>query len=185
LFFSQKDEFVFCAFCFAKFVASGFEFFESSDGGDFVADDVIDLIDIPEQPDKNQIILRLGVFLGNLGIQLTSMEKIMTVEGLALQGCSPGLIARLVSSMEEIGEDVRLASLEKTKAIRKAAGITLTKAAATRKTKSKEFMSESISAPVKTPLSEIVTKQSESVGIGDFEARWLPDELLEEAKASQ
>mmetsp|Transcript_25582 Transcript_25582/g.62768 ORF Transcript_25582/g.62768 Transcript_25582/m.62768 type:complete len:423 (-) Transcript_25582:1092-2360(-) len=163
--------------------------------GDFLAEDVIDLIDIPEQPDKNQIILRLGgSFFVNLGIQLTSMEKIVTVEGLALQGCSPGLIARLVSSMEEIGEDVRLVSLEKTKALREAAGITTTrtttkknKASAKKngKTKSKEFMSESISAPVKTPLSEIVTRESESVGLGDFEARWLPDELLEEEKASQ
>ena len=46
-------------------------------------------------------------------------------------------------------------------------------------------MNESISEPVKTPLSEIVTEESESVGIGDFEARWLPEELIEEEKATQ
>ncbi|KAL3935388.1 MAG: hypothetical protein SGBAC_009083 [Bacillariaceae sp.] len=153
--------------------------------GDFVADDVIDLIDLPEQPDKNQIIIRLGDFLGNLGIALTSMEKIMTVEGLALQGCSPGLIARLVSSMDEIAEEVRLTSLERTKALREAAGISLSKRKVNGKSKSREWMSESISEPVKTPLSEIVTQESQSVGLGDFEARWLPDELLEEEKASQ
>lgn len=154
--------------------------------GDFVAADVIDLIDISEQPDKNQIVLRLGNFFGNLGIQLTCMEKIMTVEGLALQGCSPGLIARLVSSMDEIGEEVRLASLERTKALREAAGVTLaTTTKADRTTKSREYMSGSITEPVKTPLSEIVTKESRSVGLGDFEARWLPEELLEEEKASQ
>lgn len=157
--------------------------------GDFTSDDVIDLISIPEQPDKNQIIIQLGDFFGNLGIQLTSMEKIMTVESLAMQGCSPGLIARLVSTIEEIGEDVRVATLEKTKTMRDAAGITMRKKqqpAPNGKTKSQEFMNESISAPVKTPLSEIVTKESQSVGIGDFEARWLPEELLmEEERATQ
>jgi len=94
-----------------------------------------------------------------------------------------------VSTFEEIGEDVRLASQEKTKALREAAGIpplNTNKSTTTinGKAKSKEFMNESIADPVKTPLSEIVTEESESVGIGDFEARWLPEELIEEEKAA-
>jgi len=42
---------------------------------------VIELVMV--QADNNQIILQLGDFWGNLGIQLMAMEKIMTVEGLS------------------------------------------------------------------------------------------------------
>lgn len=49
--------------------------------GDFSSDDVIALLTLPEEEDKNRLLLRLNDFFGNIGIKLTSMEKIMTVEG--------------------------------------------------------------------------------------------------------
>jgi hypothetical protein len=49
--------------------------------GDFSAEEVISLLTLPEDEDKNRLILNLNDFFRNIGIKLTSMEKIMTVEG--------------------------------------------------------------------------------------------------------
>jgi hypothetical protein len=134
--------------------------------GDFTAEDVVSMFALAEQEDKNRLILKLGDFFGNIGIQMTSMEKIMTVEGLALQGCSPGLIARLISSIEEIGENVRLASMERTKCLEEAQALL-------------QKTSNSVEA-VWSPSSEIISEGSESLGLMEFESRWLPEELLQD-----
>ena len=124
---------------------------------------------------KDGLFVQLNEFYSNLGIKLTSMEKIIVVEGLANAGCSPGVIARLVSSsIEEITEDERLVTIRHKKTLKEASIITT----------STSISNISPSTPVQTPLSEIISP-SGTKELGEFEARWLPEELLSDEEQEQ
>lgn len=144
--------------------------------GDFSAADVIDLVVPSKNQDQNLLLKEMPAFFGNLGIQLTSNEKIIVVEGLAKKGCAPGLIARLISSFEEISEEARLTKLEEQKELPEA--IELEKSTRTKK-------ASPMNSPVETPLDEILSPTSGSLGLEDFESRWLPEELLQNSNVEQ
>ena len=128
-----------------------------------------------EEKQNNRVVYDLPLieFYSNLGIKLTSMEKIIVVEGLANAGhFSPGVIARLVSSIEEITEEERVATIRHKKTLREASVIAAVAAAS-----NNGSSDVSPSTPVQTPLSEIISP-SGTKELGEFEARWLPEELL-------
>lgn len=142
-------------------IAGVIGFVRSERLGYLTAEDIISMV--TEDEEKDRVYMQLGEFYGNLGIKLTSTEKVLVVEGMANAGCSPGAIARLVSSIEEITEEERFEYKEQ-------------------KTRLEDAFMESdaiSSSPVSAPLFEIINS-SGSDDPGEFEARWLPEELLQE-----
>jgi len=71
---------------------------------EFTAKDIVSMLTLPEHGDKAQGYAHMPEFFNNLGVQLTSSEKVATVEQLALSGWAPSTLAKFVCSIEEIEE---------------------------------------------------------------------------------
>eukprot|EP00980_Cylindrotheca_fusiformis_P018112 scaffold5818_cov84-Cylindrotheca_fusiformis.AAC.4 len=147
---------------------------------------------------KDRFLVQLGTFFVNLGIQLTSMEKIMIVEGMAIHGYSPGLIARFISSsLEEISEEDRRVSLERSKSLPEAEHALELLLQKKKKTdvndngddddvveQEEEIPMPDIAATTTTATTTAEDSSHYSMELflndDEFESRWLPEELLKE-----
>eukprot|EP00980_Cylindrotheca_fusiformis_P001559 scaffold354_cov54-Cylindrotheca_fusiformis.AAC.1 len=154
---------------------------------------------------KDRFLVQLGTFFVNLGIQLTSMEKIMIVEGMAIHGYSPGLIARFISSLEEISEDDRRVSLERSKSLPEAEHALELLLQKKKKTddlndndddddvveQEEEIPMPDIAATATTTTATTTAEDSSNYSMelflndDEFESRWLPEELLKEKEEEE
>ena len=73
---------------------------------EFTANDIVRMLTLPEHGDKSQGYSDMPEFFNNLGVQLTSSEKVLTVEQLALSGWAPSTLAKFICSIEEVEEVV-------------------------------------------------------------------------------
>jgi len=72
--------------------------------GEFTADDVLEMVSLPEIDVQDSKLLKMHDFFFHVGIRLTPMEKIDIVQGMAKGGWGPANIAKFVSNIEEIPE---------------------------------------------------------------------------------
>lgn len=72
--------------------------------GEFTADDVLEMVLLPEIDVHDSKLLKLHDFFFHVGIRLTPMEKIDIVQGMAKGGWGPANIAKFISNIEEIPE---------------------------------------------------------------------------------
>jgi hypothetical protein len=73
--------------------------------GAFSAHDVIAMVTLPENDVKEHGFLQLTDFFSNIGIALTSTEKVTIVQGMAMGGWGPANIAIFVGNIQEIAEE--------------------------------------------------------------------------------
>jgi hypothetical protein len=72
--------------------------------GEFTADDVLEMVLLPELDVQDSKLVKMHDFFFHVGIRLTPNEKIDIVQGMAKGGWSPANIAKFVSNIEEIPE---------------------------------------------------------------------------------
>ncbi len=73
---------------------------------EFTANDIVKMLTLPEHCDKAQGYSRMPDFYNNLGVKLTSAEKVSTVEQLALSGWAPSALSKFVSTIYDVEEEV-------------------------------------------------------------------------------
>ena len=73
---------------------------------EFTPNDIVRMLTLPEHSDKTQGYSHMPDFFNNLGVQLTSSQKVETVEQLALSGWAPSTLAKFICSIEEVEEVV-------------------------------------------------------------------------------
>ena len=80
--------------------------------GTLTADDVLEMVLLPEKNVKESAFLQMHDFFWHIGIQMTPSEKIDIVQGMAQGGWGPANIAKFVSHIQEISEDERPKALK-------------------------------------------------------------------------
>lgn len=74
--------------------------------GEFESIDVIRMLNLPEQKQKEKGYTVLPEFFDHLGIKLTKQEKVDVVEQLAVSGWPPSTLAKFVCTIQELDERV-------------------------------------------------------------------------------